>query len=180
MSRSWLLLSLALLALPATAANLRYAEDQAPAIVNPLFGSTMAEARVNELLFEGLYTDNQDLATTPALASTAELSPDKTEMTIRLRDDVTWQDGKPLSAADVVFTNPGGHFLSAGELPLPAIYGAFAAAFAGALLVWLRYTRAHAGSAHTLHHLMSALVGLKALSLACEALVLRDAEREGT
>jgi peptide/nickel transport system substrate-binding protein len=104
MSRSWLLLSLALLALPATAANLRYAEDQAPAIVNPLFGSTMAEARVNELLFEGLYTDNQDLATTPALASTAELSPDKTEMTIRLRDDVTWQDGKPLSAADVVFT----------------------------------------------------------------------------
>ncbi len=104
MSRSWMLLSLALFALPATAANLRYAEDQAPAIVNPLFGSTMAEARVNELLFDGLYTDNQDLATTPNLASTAELSPDKTEMTITLRDDVTWQDGTPFTAKDVVFT----------------------------------------------------------------------------
>lgn len=104
MSRSWMLLSLTLLALPATAANFRYAEDQAPAIVNPLFGSTMAEARVNELLFDGLYTDNQDLATTPALASTAELSPDKTEMTLSLRDDVVWQDGKPFTAADVVFT----------------------------------------------------------------------------
>jgi peptide/nickel transport system substrate-binding protein len=90
--------------LPATAANLRYAEDQAPAIVNPLFGSTMAEARVNELLFEGLYTDNQELATTPALAASAELSSDKTEMTVSLRDDVQWQDGTPFTAADVVFT----------------------------------------------------------------------------
>ncbi|MDP2311864.1 MAG: ABC transporter substrate-binding protein [Pseudomonadota bacterium] len=104
MTRSWMLLTLALFALPATAANLRYAEDQAPAIVNPLFGSTMAEARVNELLFDGLYTDNQDLATTPALAASGELSPDKTEMTITLRDDVTWQDGKPFVANDVVFT----------------------------------------------------------------------------
>lgn len=103
MSRPWPLIAL-LLALPAAAGNFRYAEDQAPATVNPLFGSTMAEARVHELLFDGLYTDNQDLATTPALASMAELSPDKTEMTITLRDDVTWHDGKALSAADVVFT----------------------------------------------------------------------------
>jgi peptide/nickel transport system substrate-binding protein len=99
------MLTIALFAtLPAAAANLRYAEDQAPAIVNPLFGSTMAEARVNELLFDGLYTDNQELATTPSLAASAELSPDKTEMTLTLRDDVTWQDGQPLTAADVVFT----------------------------------------------------------------------------
>jgi peptide/nickel transport system substrate-binding protein len=104
MTRSWMLTVALFATLPAAAANLRYAEDQAPAIVNPLFGSTMAEARVNELLFDGLYTDNQDLATTPALASSAELSSDKTEMTITLRDDVTWQDGKPFVANDVVFT----------------------------------------------------------------------------
>jgi peptide/nickel transport system substrate-binding protein len=104
MLRSSAPLLLALFALPATAANLRYAEDQAPAILNPLFGTTMAEARVNELLFDGLYTDDADLATTPALASTAELSPDRTEMTISLREDVKWQDGTPFSAKDVVFT----------------------------------------------------------------------------
>ena len=98
------LFTLPILMAPAYAANLRYAEDQAPAIVNPLFGSTMAEARVNELLFEGLYTDNQELAITPALAASAELSPDKTEMTIQLRDDVAWQDGTPFSSKDVVFT----------------------------------------------------------------------------
>ena len=32
------------LALPAAASTLRYAEDQAPGIVNPLFSTTMAEA----------------------------------------------------------------------------------------------------------------------------------------
>ncbi len=104
MSRSWMLSIALLITLPATAANLRYAEDQAPAIVNPLFGSTMAEARANELVFSGLYADNQDLATTPALAASAELSPDKTEMTLVLRDDVSWHDGRPFVANDVVFT----------------------------------------------------------------------------
>lgn len=104
MPRTWLPLLALLATLPASAANLRYAEDQAPAIVNPLFGSTMADARVNELLFDGLYTDDAELATTPALADSAELSPDKTEMTIRLREDVQWHDGQPLTAGDVVFT----------------------------------------------------------------------------
>lgn len=100
------LVALAALALvvPAAAGPLRYAEDQAPGIVNPLFGSTMTEARVNELLFQGLYGDNKELATVPLLAASAELSPDKTQMTISLRNDVQWQDGEPFTAADVVFT----------------------------------------------------------------------------
>lgn len=89
---------------PGQAGPLRYAEDQAPGIVNPLFGSTMAEARINELVFGALYTDNKELATIPQLASTGELSPDKTKMTIGLRDDVVWQDGTPFTAKDVVFT----------------------------------------------------------------------------
>ena len=88
----------------ARAGDLRYAEDQAPAIVNPLFATSMSEARINELIFEGLYTDDKDLATTPALALTSEMSEDRTEMTIHLRPGVTWQDGTPLTAADVVFT----------------------------------------------------------------------------
>jgi len=92
------------LSLPASAANLRYAEDAAPPIVNPLFGASMTEARANELVFEGLYTDNKELATVPALAASAEMSSDKTEMTISLRTDVSWHDGKPFTAADVVFT----------------------------------------------------------------------------
>lgn len=107
--RSWSRLPLLLLALllsvSATAVGpFRYAEDQSPAIVNPLFTTTMAEARIGELMFESLYTDDKDLRTVPQLAASAEISADHTSMLVELRDDVRWHDGKPLVADDVVFT----------------------------------------------------------------------------
>ena len=85
-------------------AGLRYAEDQSPAIVNPLFTTSMSEARLNELVFDSLYTDDQDLATIPRLAESSEISEDRSEMLIRLRQDVKWHDGRPFTADDVVFT----------------------------------------------------------------------------
>jgi peptide/nickel transport system substrate-binding protein len=100
-----LLARLALMAtLPAQGQGLRYAEDQAPGIVNPVFTTNMSEARLNELIFEGLYTDNQNLAYVPSLAESSDLSPERTELTVQLRRDVTWHDGTPFTAADVVFT----------------------------------------------------------------------------
>ena len=83
---------------------LRYAEDRAPGIVNPLFATSMAEARVNELLFEGLFVDNQELRSVPRLVKTYSVSEDRMEMSIELRPDVRWHDGEPLKPADVVFT----------------------------------------------------------------------------
>jgi len=93
-----------LLAAPAGGTVLRYAEDLAPAIVNPLFATTMSEARVNELLFVGLFTDNEDLASTPALAEWASLGEDRKSMTLKLRQGISWHDGQPVTANDVVFT----------------------------------------------------------------------------
>ncbi|MSQ03616.1 MAG: hypothetical protein EXR71_17320 [Myxococcales bacterium] len=98
------LFALLLLPLVAHAGNLRYAEDQAPALLNPIYGSSMAEARASELLFEGLYTDDPELVTRPALAESSELMPDRLSMIVTLRTDVSWHDGQPLSADDVVFT----------------------------------------------------------------------------
>ncbi|MSQ03444.1 MAG: hypothetical protein EXR71_16400 [Myxococcales bacterium] len=103
MNRLWLP-ALLLLPLVAHAGNLRFAEDQAPPMINPLFGSTMAEARANEVIFESLYTDNADLATTPSLAESSTIAEDRRSMVINLRSDVTWHDGRPFSADDVVFT----------------------------------------------------------------------------
>jgi peptide/nickel transport system substrate-binding protein len=88
----------------ASAGAFRYAEDQAPAIVNPLFTTTMSEARMNELVFESLFTDDRDLATTPLLAQSTQVSEDHTQMLVHLRKDVRWHDGQPFTAADVVFT----------------------------------------------------------------------------
>jgi len=88
----------------ATAKPFRYAEDQAPAIVNPLFTTTMSEARLSELLFEGLFTDDADLSTTPALAERFELADDLMSVELWLRKGVQFHDGHPFSAEDVVFT----------------------------------------------------------------------------
>jgi peptide/nickel transport system substrate-binding protein len=88
----------------ATAKQFRYAEDQAPAIVNPLFTTTMSEARLNELLFEGLFTDDSELNTTPALAERFEVSDDGLSMELSVRRSIRFHDGHPLTAEDVVFT----------------------------------------------------------------------------
>lgn len=88
----------------ASASQLRYAEDQTPAIVNPLFTTSMTETRVAELLFQSLYTDDHTLAAVPQLAESGELSADRQHMTVRLREDVTWQDGTAFTARDVVLT----------------------------------------------------------------------------
>lgn len=88
----------------AQAAPLRYAEDRAPGIVNPTFATSMSEARVNELIFEGLFTDSQELSSVPRLATRGEVASDQRSMTLDLRQGVKWHDGTPFTADDVVFT----------------------------------------------------------------------------
>ena len=83
---------------------LRYAEDRAPAIVNPLFATTMSEARIDELVFDGLFTDDFELRSQGRLADSFELAQDRMSMVVRLKRDVTWHDGKDFDAEDVVFT----------------------------------------------------------------------------
>ena len=50
--------------------------------------------------------------------------------------------------AEIIFRNPGGNYLSAGEQPLPLLFLAEALAFAAAFVVWFRYTRKHAAEMH--------------------------------
>ena len=97
---------LTLVAFPAAAGVLRYAEDQAPGIVNPVFTTSMSEARVNELVFEGLYTDNHELMRIPRLAQSGELSTDRMSMTVHLRSDAAWHDGQKVVPPSVSWMLP--------------------------------------------------------------------------
>jgi peptide/nickel transport system substrate-binding protein len=56
---------------------------------------------VNEMLF---YTNHNDNKVLPWQASGFEYNKDFTEVTLKLRDGVTWSDGQPFTAEDVVFT----------------------------------------------------------------------------
>ncbi|MGH8908720.1 MAG: ABC transporter substrate-binding protein [Egibacteraceae bacterium] len=54
--------------------------------------------------FERLVGYNPDLTTTSRLATSVEPNADGTQWRIRLRDGVTWHDGKPLVADDVLYS----------------------------------------------------------------------------
>jgi len=54
-------------------------------------------------LFLGLTTDDANGDPIPGLAKSWTVSPDKTRYTFKLRDDVKWTDGTPVTAEDAVF-----------------------------------------------------------------------------
>lgn len=72
---------------------------------NPVYATSSVDQAVSRLLFAGLYTydnDNQlvgDLADGPW-----KVNANDTVYTVHLRSNLKWQDGAPLTAADVVYT----------------------------------------------------------------------------
>jgi hypothetical protein len=66
---------------------------------------------------------------------------------------------------DASFVNPGWggqpNYLSAGDMPLPLIYGLMTVLFFVALVVWLRYLREHKAEATRVHQLMTVLLVIK-------------------
>ncbi|MCB0227411.1 MAG: hypothetical protein KDI02_27195, partial [Anaerolineae bacterium] len=55
-------------------------------------------------VYDSLYARAPDLSPVPALATDATVSADGLTWTVTLREDVTWHDGEPFTAEDVVFS----------------------------------------------------------------------------
>ena len=55
-------------------------------------------------IYESLLRYDEKLNPLPSLAKSWEISPDQTVYTFTLQDGVTWHDGKPFGADDVVFS----------------------------------------------------------------------------
>jgi peptide/nickel transport system substrate-binding protein len=71
---------------------------------NPLYASGPADSAVSHLIFASLFTYNQQNQLTGDLATGYEANKSGTRYTVHLRPHLTWQDGRPLTASDVVFT----------------------------------------------------------------------------
>jgi peptide/nickel transport system substrate-binding protein len=72
--------------------------------LNPLTQVTNVDFALTAQVFEGLVTRDADDRPTLVLAESLEPNSKATEWTVRLRPDVTFHDGKPLTADDVRFT----------------------------------------------------------------------------
>ncbi len=91
---------------PTNAVGSRYREGILghPSSINPLTVRTQADRDLVALLFRGLLKSGADGALTSDLAHTWTISPDGHTYTFLMRTDARWEDGEPVTAADVVFT----------------------------------------------------------------------------
>lgn len=84
---------------------LRVGVAGAPSNINPLDSGSELTRWLAEPVVETLYAYDADLRSVPLLAAgEPEISADGLTWTIRLRDDVTFQNGDPLQADDVIAT----------------------------------------------------------------------------
>ncbi|SEE27807.1 ABC transporter substrate-binding protein [Ruania alba] len=97
-------------------------EQGGPPSVDPVDGGTLTIGRLGDVLsldgnhirannylllnnvYDRLIEYDEDLEPHPSLAESWEVNDDYTQVTFDLREDVTFHDGKPLTAADVVYT----------------------------------------------------------------------------
>ena len=76
-----------------------------PSNVNPLYATfNDVDKDLTALIFSGLTRLGPDGTVLPDLAAGWDVSPDARSYIFRLRQGLTWQDGAPLTADDVVFT----------------------------------------------------------------------------
>jgi peptide/nickel transport system substrate-binding protein len=91
--------------------TIRVTLNQEPDTLNPLFGGGLRVANtVMQTVFNGLWISDEKGAFQPDLAAevptvqNGSVSRDGKTITVKLRNDVKWADGKPFTAHDVKFT----------------------------------------------------------------------------
>ena len=84
--------------------NLIAAIGGEPDQLDPQKTSSYFSFEVLENVFDTLVAPDENLQMRPALAERWEVSPDQLTWTFQLRRGVTFQDGSPFSAADVVYS----------------------------------------------------------------------------
>ena len=75
-----------------------------PRTANPLLATTAADIDLAYLTSRGLFQNADQGVLVPDLAATWSVSQDQKTYQIKLRPNLYWSDGQPLTAADVIFT----------------------------------------------------------------------------
>jgi peptide/nickel transport system substrate-binding protein len=71
---------------------------------NPIYASSAADTSVSDLIFAGLFKTGPDGTLVNDLASGYSVDSTERIYTVHLKSNLVWQDGKPLTAQDVVYT----------------------------------------------------------------------------
>jgi peptide/nickel transport system substrate-binding protein len=91
-------------ALPARGGTLVVALSADPGHLNPAITTSGATHTAAELLYNGLLGQDERGQVVPELAESWQVEQDGAAYRFRLRQGVTWHDGRPFTAADVKFS----------------------------------------------------------------------------
>src|SRR5438876_7939486 len=76
-----------------------------PEKLNPTVTNDASAAEIDSYIYEALNTiDEETYAVIPSVAELPEVSDDHLTYTYKLKKNVTWSDGQPLTGEDVIFT----------------------------------------------------------------------------
>lgn len=75
-----------------------------PDTLNVLVSNSITTSWILDLIYPTLLTFNEKGEKVPYLAKEWKTSPDGKSVTYKLRDDMKWDDGKPVTSADVKYT----------------------------------------------------------------------------
>lgn len=71
---------------------------------NPIFATSPVDKTISKLVFAGLFSYDQSNQLVGALADDLSISKDGKSYVVKLKSNLKWQDGQPVTAADVAFT----------------------------------------------------------------------------
>ena len=75
-----------------------------PTSLNAVLQTSLPEAQVLQYVQRNLFDFDAALGLVPGLAASMQVSPDGREYVVTLRPEAVWEDGKPVTADDAVFT----------------------------------------------------------------------------
>ena len=75
-----------------------------PRFINPILANSMVDKDLVSLIYSGLMRKNSDGKLIPDLAEKYEISKDGLTYTFTLKDNIYFQDEKPVTVDDVIFT----------------------------------------------------------------------------
>jgi peptide/nickel transport system substrate-binding protein len=90
--------------LAANAQVLEVATDASPVGLDPHVATAFSTSLVNGNIYEGLTNVDKDLKVVPAVAESWAISSDGKTYTFKIRKGGTFHNGKPITAADVVYS----------------------------------------------------------------------------
>ncbi|MDQ5957776.1 MAG: peptide/nickel transport system substrate-binding protein [Patescibacteria group bacterium] len=103
-SSLWKLNNTVLVGVPENGGVLREGVIGAPRFINPLLAISDTDRDLSAVIYSGLMRKGTDGQFIPDLAERFDISNDGKTYTFYLRKNLTWHDGKPITANDVVFT----------------------------------------------------------------------------